>query len=143
MSTLGSIAGQLVVQMVANGYIARPRAKGEILALVIAGLSGIAFLIFGIIAGYRWLATTYGPDMAPALAAGGAFLFFVAACVAASVQARRRRRFVNNVEDKIAQALKDFSATAEKDVEKMAGDNPKAAIALASLAGFLLARRLL
>ena len=143
MSPLKSAAASVIIQKLIERHLAQRHAPGEKLlrglALVMVFAAGILLMV----AGYRWLTVHFDPVQAPALAALVIFTVGLAIWAVAASMVKQRPDPLHNVEQKVMQVAKDLLADVEGDLGTSIKDHPRAAVSVAALVGFLLARRLL
>ncbi len=143
MSPLKSMAASLVLQKLASLQMEKRHAPGEKLLRALSLILILAAFVLLMVAGYRWLSLRFDPVQAPALAAGVALVISLAIWAIASSLVKPPANPAQEMEEKVIQAAKDLFADVEGDLGKSIKDHPRAAMSVAALAGFLLARKLL
>lgn len=137
------IEGLLLNQVMNSGMLVSRRSKAGGALLVLSGLFFLVALIFGVIAAYQWLLAHYPADMAALLA--GTFVLAVSASLAAiglTILNRRQSRFKEMKEELTHHVSAVYDAVAE-ELDDPIRNHPKTTIALAALAGYILADRIL
>ena len=86
----GSIAGLLGIDIAATVH----RIRESLIGLIVIGLFGIIFLVFGLIAASTALTEQVGPIWSPLIIAGVSVLIAIIVAIALSLQGRGRRRRV-------------------------------------------------
>ncbi|HRC26924.1 MAG TPA: hypothetical protein PKX87_05785 [Alphaproteobacteria bacterium] len=144
MAGLATAAQYAVVDRLLKGYLpltGRSKVVEALIGVTAALLVlGLGFMIY---AAHLWVSRTYTPEMA-ALVTGGLLLALAALCVAGMyllVQYTRRR--VIRVKDDITQSLTEIMGIAGDELAEPVRDNPKTAVLIASIAGFLAGERFL
>ena len=143
MSPLKSAAASVILQKLIERHLERRAVPGEKLLRGLACLMAAVGCILLMIAGYRWLDTHFNPVQAPALAALVVFVIGLATWAVAASLVGNRPDPLQNAEQKVMQAAKDLFADVESDLGGSIKDHPRAAVSVAAIIGFLLARRLL
>lgn len=144
MSPLKSVAISVILQKLAERHLQHHSSPGEKLLRGLAVVMGFTAVVLLMVAGYRWLSLRFDPIQTPALAA----LVVVVAglafwAVASSLKKAPPADPLHDVEQKVMQAAKDMFADIEGDLGTSIKDHPRAALSVAALVGFLLARKIL
>lgn len=143
MSSIKTVAASVILQKLIEHGLERRSPPGQKALRMLAGVLVLTALILLMIAGYRWLSVHFDPIEAPALAA--AFVLAMG-CVIWAIAASLAPRPVipaQEIEHKVVQAAKDMFSNIEGDIGDSIKDHPRAAMSVAALIGFLLARRIL
>lgn len=143
MSPLKSAAASVILQKLIERHLERRSAPGEKLLRGLALLMVLMACILLMVAGYRWLDAHFNPVEAPALAALVVFVVGLAVWAVAESLVNQRPDPLQNAEQKVMQAAKDIFADVESDLGGSIKEHPRAALSVAAVIGFLLARRLL
>jgi hypothetical protein len=137
------MAASLVLQKLMALHLEKRSNPGEKLLRGLAVVLVFAAFILLMVAGYRWLSLRFDPIEAPALAALVALVISLAVWAIASSLKPPPANPAQDVEEKVLQTAKDLFSDVETDLGKSVKDHPRAAVSVAALAGFLLARKLL
>lgn len=144
MSALKAIAETVVLdQILTRGFPVSQKSKATLGLQALAGLLIIVALGFLIAALHAWLITAYTPDIASLITAGAVFALALVAALAAYVIAHQRQArmavFKHDMKNNIQTVIDAFDSELGEHVRA----NPATAVALAGLAGFILADRVL
>lgn len=137
------VEGFLLDRMLHSGMFVSRRSKAGIVLLIMAGLLSLVALLFVIVAGYQWALAHFTADKAALLTA--LFILAVAAALTAGalhLLHRRQSRFKEMKQELTQQLTSLYDAVAE-EMDDPVRNHPKTTVALATLAGFLLANRVL
>jgi hypothetical protein len=143
LSPLKSAAASIIVQKLVERHMERRSPPGQKFLRILALTLVLTSFVLLMIAGYRWLALHFDPIQAPALAAAIVLVTSCALWLIAGSLVPPRASPVQDVEQKVIQTAKDIFADLEGDLGQSVKEHPRAAMSVAALVGFLLARRLL
>lgn len=111
--------------------------------LASAGLMLAVALGFFIYAGYLWLNATYDPQTATMLAGLMALALAVLCALGAYGVTRYKRWRVERFKNEIADTMHMALEMADEELAEPVRDNPKTALLIASLAGFIAGEKML
>jgi len=110
---------------------------------VFAGILSVVGTGFLVAAMYYWLKDNYSPDVAALIAAASIFaVALLSAGIAGLIVAERRSRMAK-MKDEVKKNLAAVFETLDDELGQPVRNNPGASVALAALAGFITADRLI
>jgi len=108
-----------------------------------AGVLAVIGTCFLVAAMYYWLKNNYAPDVAALIAAASIFaVALLSAGIAGLIVIERRSRMAR-IKEEVKKNLAAVFETLDDELGKPVRDNPGASVALAALAGFVAADRLI
>lgn len=133
----------LAEQAIVSGLLSKkaPLARKNKFGLALVALAGLFFcvaVIFSILAGYGWLLTQYSQPMA-ALMVSGSVLVLCLGCGAGGYLLLKKKPRPSMAEADIAQTMSLITDIVGDELAETIQENPKTAVAIASLAGFVAA----
>jgi hypothetical protein len=137
MAYLIPLIQQMLISLM-TGSRSSPRfVLAEVVLIAISAILMCVGLIFGLYAENLWLDTKYAPEIA-ALATGGSaiILALIFLSIGKSIGNSKKSQFANSSPD-ISNTIKQVIEAIGEELEEPIRDNPKTAIALASLVGFV------
>ncbi|HRJ13259.1 MAG TPA: phage holin family protein [Alphaproteobacteria bacterium] len=143
MGGIRTVVGHLVMDKLISG---RPspisKNKSYHVMMGFAGLFVVVAVIFLLMALYQYLLVQYAPDMAALMTAGASFAIAIIAVLAGhTIRAYHRPKIDSTLHDLRSQ-LESALKSMEGDWEKPIRENPKTAVALSALVGYILADRI-
>ena len=139
---LAPVLKQLLIDGVMNSRLS-PFPKFNATGLTFMGIAAVlavAAVIFAVMTEYLWLRAFYAPYLAALVTACTAVLLsLVAAWIGSMTMKRDKRRdaIARGPSPDIAKTLSSLIDSFEEELEQPIRENPKTAIMLASLAGFM------
>lgn len=144
MSALGKIAGQVALYQFMNGNTLTTRRVSLMPSLVsIAGFLACVGLLLIMFAAHLWFDANFPPEQAWLLS-GLSFLALSLVVVLISFCiALYKRRQITKVKDDVEEAIFDFVDTLDEEFSAQIRQNPKTAVIIAALAGYIAGDKLL
>jgi len=136
-SLLATAEGLLIDRILCNDAPFTGKSKTGLGLFALAGVLLTIALGFFIYAAYLWLVSNYPPEIAAA-AAGGLTLGVAALCALGAygfLQYKRSR--LKKLKNEIADTMQNALEFADEELAQPVKDNPKTAVLIASLAGFI------
>lgn len=138
----------MVTQLLINHVLNRPskargRSKAEICLLGASAFISLVGIVFLFVALYDWAMTMYLPWMAAVLTGTVAIILgLVCTAIAGSMESERKRHEPARTSDDPTEALLAAIDHATQGLEKPISENPRTAVLLASLAGYMTGNKL-
>lgn len=144
MSALKAIAESVLLEQVLTRAIPMTQKSKAGLGLqLLAGMLVIVALGFLIAAFHAWLSAQYTSDVASLITAGAIFALAMISSLAAYGVAHKRRIRMALFKHEMKNNIQTVIDTFDDELGEHVRDNPVAALAIAGVAGFLLADRVL
>lgn len=144
-----SLVDPMVMAKIVAGTLLAPRvvpsAGKSILVLSLYALSVVfmlAAIVLLLVALHTSAAVVYTPAQAWTITAGATMALGVMGILVATIITSRRARVIHNHIDDTGKALIEALDTATQGLEEPIADNPRSAMLLASLAGYLAGNKL-
>lgn len=142
MAALKAIAETVLLEQVLSHALPKKSKAGLGLQLL-AGVLVIVALGFLIAALHAWLVAQYTPDVAALITAGAIFALAMVAALAAYGVAHQRRLRVAMFKHDMKNNIQNVIDTFDEELGEHVRENPVTALAVAGIAGFILADRVL
>ena len=146
MNALMPFAEQMLVNTMLNKKA--PFMRKNKFGLGLAALSGLLFilaLVFAAISAYAWVASYYAAPVAAIIIAGFVLCISIIAALSGYLLLRKRpqpRAATSYMEGDVTEVVAEIAEILGEELAEPIRDNPKTAMMLAGLAGFVAADRL-
>ncbi len=143
MHKLLSIAQTLFLERIlAGSFPVSQKSKLGILLLMASGLLGAVALAFFIIAFYLWVQTQFTPELAALVTAGAILSLAIIMALTALNVLHKRRVHAMSVRENLQDTIQTVIASFDDELGDHVRKNPGVALALAGLAGYIIASRM-
>ncbi len=137
------VAEQLLIsRIMSNGFPLSGKSKTGFSLMALSGLMLAVALGFFVYAAHLWFAKTYEPEVAALFTAAIALGLSVISLISSYFVLQYRKFKMRRMKDEITSKIQSTIDVANDEFGDVIQDNPKAAVALASVAGFLAGEKL-
>lgn len=144
MSKFAAIAETILVnKILSDGFLVSKKSRAALVFMMCAALLGMVSIGFLIAAFHQYVLATLAPDLAYLATAGVAFVFMVIAALIATIITHKRQLHRQMVKHSITNDLQSIIASFDEELGDHVRENPTAAVALAAIAGFILADKVI
>jgi hypothetical protein len=144
MPKLLAIAETLLLDRVlSQGWPVSNKSKAGFALILLSALLGAVATGLLIVALHAWLGTQFTPDLAALITAGVVFALSIIAALTAAGIMHKRTLHMQSMKNDLKGNLQTILASFDDELGDHVRENPAMALALATVAGFILADRVL
>ena len=141
MTSLAPLAQQMAISFIAREHFSSRLINTRTALMFISFMLACTGMVFSLYAEYVWLQTFFLPEVAALITAGSAFMLALISAGCSKILDQRRKRTPLFDAAEITESISRIIESVGGELEDPVRDNPKTAIVLASLAGFLAGER--